>query len=117
MSTATATLARDDAWTCVRCDVTIRWMPGHEPTATPAGWDHVDGDPHCLRCRRDHAAEQAVEGAPGVDRAARAKLRAAAVLEFELRRDPDRPNGEIAKAVRCSVPAVVKTRRRIEAEG
>ena len=29
-------------------------------------------------------------------------------------RDPDRPNGEIAKVVRCSVPAVVKSRRRIE---
>jgi hypothetical protein len=38
------------------------------------------------------------------------------LIEFEIRRDPDRPNGEIAKVVRCSVPAVMKARRRIEGE-
>jgi hypothetical protein len=40
-------------------------------------------------------------------------MRAQALIEFEIRRDPDRPNGEIAKVVRCSVPAVLKARQRL----
>ena len=102
----------------MRCEVTIRWMPGHERSGLPSGWSKEKGQPHCLRCRRELAAEQAVENAPAsVNREERAKLRAAAVLDFEILRDPDRPNGEIAKVVRCSVPAVVKSRRRIEEQG
>ena len=46
----------------------------------------------------------------------RAKIRTTALIEFEIDRDPDRPNGEIAKVVRCSVPAVLKARKRLEAE-
>jgi hypothetical protein len=102
-------------WRCERCDVTISYMPGHERKAAPAGWDMNGGKSHCLRCRRAEAAEQAIERAPAdTTREERAKIRAAAILDFEILRDPDRPNGEIAKVVRCSVPAVVKSRRRIE---
>ena len=118
MPTATAERVRttnSPRWRCERCDVTIRWMPGHERKGPPSGWSTERGKPHCLRCRRELAAELAVERAPEAGREERAKLRAAAVLEFELLRDPDRPNGEIAKVVRCSVPAVVKSRQRIEA--
>jgi DNA-binding Lrp family transcriptional regulator len=38
------------------------------------------------------------------------------VIDFEIKRDPDRPNGEIAKIVRCSVPAVLKARKRLAGE-
>jgi hypothetical protein len=94
--------------------MTIRWMPGHESKATPAGWTRRGGKAHCLACRRALAAEAANETAPeGASREERAKLRAAALIEFEIRRDPDRPNGEIAKVVRCSVPAVLKARQRL----
>ncbi len=116
---ATATASRNDArnWACARCEVKITWMDGHAGKGTPAGWTRRDGKAHCLACRRAIAAESANETAPeGATREDRAKLRAAALIEFEIRRDPDRPNGEIAKVVRCSVPAVVKARRRIEAE-
>jgi hypothetical protein len=90
-------------------------MPGHERKAPPAGWDAKNGKSHCLRCRRAEAAEDAIQRAPAdTNREDRAKIRAAAILDFEILRDPDRPNGEIAKVVRCSVPAVVKSRRRIE---
>ena len=107
-----------DNYTCTRCEVKIHWMPGHEVTGPPAGWSTEDGDPYCLRCRRELAAEKAVDNAPdGAGREERAKLRAAAVLDFEILRDPNRPNGEIAKVVRCSVPAVVKSRRRLEESG
>ena len=116
MSTATRT--RDARWTCSRCEMTIRWAPGHERKGRPAGWADIGGEPHCLRCRREAAADEAILNAPeGSTREERAKLRAAALLEFELRRDPDRSNGEIAKVVRCSVPAVLKSRRRLEGSG
>lgn len=102
-------------WRCERCDVTISYMVGHERNGPPAGWSKSGSRSHCLRCRRAEAAEQAIEEAPAdTNREERAKIRAAAILDFEILRDPDRPNGEIAKVVRCSVPAVVKSRRRIE---
>lgn len=43
----------------------------------------------------------------------RAQLRAGALVEFEVKRDPDRSNGEIARAIRCSVPAVLRARERL----
>ena len=122
MSTATATTpARKNgharSWCCDRCEVKIKWMPGYESKGPPAGWTRRGDKAHCLQCRRAIAAEAANETAPeGATREERAKLRAQALIEFEIRRDPDRPNGEIAKVVRCSVPAVMKARRRIEAE-
>jgi len=118
MTTATPTRNRAPSWTCARCAVTIRWADGRERRGYPSGWAKLSGEPHCLRCRREHAAQSAIDNAPPeVSREDRAKLRAAAVLEFELVRDPDRPNGEIAKVVRCSVPAVLKSRRRLEDAG
>lgn len=104
----------DASWTCDGCRVTIRWMPGVEPPELPAGWDQTPDGMHCLVCRRANAAEAALESAPeGASRQQRAKLRAAALIEFEIRRDPERGNGEIARACRSSVPAVVKARRRL----
>jgi hypothetical protein len=105
-------------WRCQRCDVTISYMPGHERKGPPAGWENKSGASYCLRCRRAEAADEAIERAPAdTTREERAKMRATAVLEFEILRDPNRPNGEIAKVVRCSVPAVLKSRRRLEAAG
>ena len=36
-----------------------------------------------------------------------------ALIEFEVKRDPNRGNGEIAKACRSSIPAVAKARKRL----
>jgi hypothetical protein len=70
----------------------------------------------CLSCQRGRAAEAAAEAAPAdTSTERRAQLRAWAVVEFEIERDPHRTNGEIARAVRSSVPAVLKARRRLEA--
>ena len=104
----------DKSWTCEGCEVTIRWMPGVETPDLPSGWEDTPEGMHCLLCRRANAAEAALEGAPeGTSRQQRAKLRAAALIEFEIRRDPERGNGEIARACRSSVPAVVKARRQL----
>ena len=102
---------------CARCGVVSRWMPGHERRGPPAGWVKKGNVAHCLSCRRALATEEADEAAPKTaTREERAKLRTQALIEFEIDRDPDRPNGEIAKVVRCSVPAVLKARKRLEAE-
>jgi hypothetical protein len=47
-----------------------------------------------------------------VSTADRAKLRSSAVVDFELERDPNRTEGEIAKAARASIGAVRKARKR-----
>ena len=100
---------------CGRCGVISRWMPGHERRGVPAGWEKTGGNIYCLSCRRARATEKADAAAPeGSTLEERAKIRTTALIEFEIDRDPDRPNGEIAKVVRCSVPAVLKARRRIE---
>jgi hypothetical protein len=118
MSTAAVKTSKASApsWTCARCEVTIRYMPGHERRRPPSGWGKHRGAIHCLACRRDLAAEAALAKA-GADttREDRAKLRASARVDFEILRDPERPNGEIAKALRCSVPAVMRARQRLEA--
>lgn len=113
------TVAERDAaasWTCDRCEVTVRWMPGSETTpALPSGWEDTRDGTYCLLCRRAQAAESALDDAPeGTNRQARAKLRSAALIEFEILRDPNRGNGEIAKACRSSIPAVAKARRRLD---
>jgi hypothetical protein len=114
MNAATKSLA--PSWTCERCGVAIRYLPGHEPSAPPAGWNVDDGDTHCLTCRRDLAAEAAYRAAdPDMSREDRAKLRARGRIDFEIERDPERTNGESAKSLGCSVPAVVKARRQLEA--
>jgi hypothetical protein len=103
------------SWICNRCRVAIRYLPGHEPGGPPAGWSVEDGDTHCLTCRRDLAAEAAYERAgPDTTREDRAKLRARGRIDFEIERDPERTNGEIAKSLGCSVPAVLKARRHLE---
>jgi hypothetical protein len=92
-------------------------MPGHERRGPPAGWERKGDQAYCLSCRRARATEEADANAPKTATLEeRAKIRTTALIEFEIDRDPDRPNGEIAKVVRCSVPAVLKARKRLEAE-
>jgi hypothetical protein len=101
------------SWTCSRCAVTASWMPDTERSGQPATWRREGDDLYCLGCRRALAGEAALDGVdePSVDE--RARIRRAAVLDFEVRRVPGNSNGEIARACRSSVPAVVKARRRV----
>src|SRR6476660_5271703 len=107
--------SRQKSWTCERCKRTVRWMKGAETEPRlPAGWSDDRHGTFCLLCRRAHAADAALENAPSdTNRQGRAKLRAAALIEFEILRDPDRGNGEIARACRSSIPAVAKARRKL----
>jgi hypothetical protein len=103
------------SYTCTRCGVTVRWMPGHESPGLPESWSEESGNCVCLACRRELAAETSVESAPdGATRESTAKLRSRAVVEFEIQRDPERSNGEIARSIRSSVMAVAKARQRLD---
>lgn len=99
--------------TCARCEMTTTWIPRTKGEKVPANWVIKNGQSYCLACRRELAVDDALaemgEDAPAV----RAKVRSQAVVEFEIRRDPDRRDGDIARAARCSVMAVSKARKRL----
>jgi hypothetical protein len=100
-------------WTCDGCGVSASRIDG-EPVPLPDAWVSTTEGCFCLICRRERAADAALEAAPSdspVD--ARAKLRRAALIEFEVSRTPDHADGTIARACRTSVTAVTKARRRL----
>lgn len=110
-----STTATDTAkkWTCDQCGVSVSRMGG-EQVALPDTWIDVDDGTFCLICRRDRAAQAALDSAPeGCTIDQRAKLRRAALIEFEVSRRPDHGDGAIAKACRSSVSAVAAARRRL----
>jgi hypothetical protein len=102
--------------TCKGCGVSVRWMDGAKHRGLPPTWSKTKSGTFCLLCRREQAGEKAVSKAgDSLNREDRAKVRSEAVIEFEVRRDPSRADGEIAKAVRSSVAAVGRARKKIEA--
>ena len=101
-------------WTCDQCGVAVSNACG-DSMRLPSSWTSSREGTFCLHCRRDRAAQAALDAAPkdcGLED--RAKLRRAALVEFEVRRRPDNGNGEIAKACRSSVAAVVAARKRLK---
>jgi hypothetical protein len=95
--------------------MTSRWTNGIEDgAAVPPHWFTDEaGDHFCLACRRERAVEIALEDASDASTEDRAKVRSAAVVEFELHRDPERTEGEIARSARTSIGAVRKARKRL----
>jgi len=101
-------------WTCACCGVSASRIDG-APAPLPDSWVSTTEGVFCLTCRRQRAAEAALDAAPsGCDRDARAKLRRAGLIEFEVRRTPERTDGTIAKACRSSAVAVAAARRRLQ---
>jgi hypothetical protein len=101
-------------WTCGYCRVEVRWVGGHENRGLPANWAEEREGPVCLACRRELAADAAVaDTSSDLSVQERARLRSFALLEFEVTRDPDRSNAQIASAVHTSVVAVQKARDRL----
>lgn len=100
-------------WTCRGCGVCVSRIDG-EPAPLPDTWvSSAEGD-FCLGCRRQRAAEEALDAAPpDSPRDVRARLRRAALIEFEVRRSPERTDGSIARACRSSAAAVAAARRRL----
>jgi hypothetical protein len=101
------------SWLCDRCGMTAS-VAGGEQIALPSGWAEGDEGRFCLICRRERAAEAALDEAPAdASHKARADLRRDAILGFEVSRDPERPNAAIAQACRSSVSAVASVRSRL----
>lgn len=112
MSKTTAPTAKK--WTCDHCGVSVSRMGG-ERVALPETWASSAEGTFCLICRRERAAEAALDAAPSdcpIEQ--RAKLRRAALIEFEVSRRPDHGDGAIAKACRSSVSAVAAARERLK---
>ena len=109
MSTMTA-----NKWTCDQCGVIVS-RAGGDKVELPASWTTSKEGTFCLLCRRERAAQAALEAAPkdcGLED--RAKLRRAALVEFEVQRRPSHGNGESANACRSSVAAVGAARKRLK---
>jgi hypothetical protein len=101
-------------WTCESCGVSASRIDG-EAVPLPDTWVDLTEGLFCLVCRRQRAAEAALDDAPSDSPvAARAKLRRAALIEFEVSRTPEHADGIIARACRTSVSAVTRARRRLE---
>jgi hypothetical protein len=106
--------AKANKWTCDGCAVSISQIDGRS-TALPDTWVSSEQGMFCLVCQRALAADAALDSAPtDSSLEARAKLRRAAVIEFEIRRTPDHTNGVIAKACRSSATAVARARDRLQ---
>jgi hypothetical protein len=100
-------------WTCGECGVSVGRIDGTR-VPLPESWSSTHEGTFCLLCRRERAARAALDAAPadsGLEE--RAKLRRAALIEFEVRRRPEEGDGMIAKTCRSSVAAVAAARRRL----
>ncbi len=100
-------------WTCDACGVCVSRMDGKR-VPMPESWVHSEEGTFCLLCRRERAAQAALDAAPSDSLQARAQLRRAALIEFEVRRRPGHTDGAIAKTCRSSVSAVAAARRRLK---
>ena len=120
MSAEPASKARDEAansWTCARCEVTVSFSPEVKRPRLPATWVREDGELYCLGCRRELAADAGMEGvSDDVPSQQRLQIRSHARIEFEVKRDPERPDNQIAKACGTSTFAVRKARDRLGLE-
>lgn len=104
---------RAKKWTCDQCGVSVSRIDG-ESTPLPDTWTTSAEGRFCLLCRRDRAANAALESAPSDSPIeVRARLRRAALIEFEVRRMPGHSDGIIAKACRTSVSTVAQARSRL----
>lgn len=100
-------------WACDRCGVTVSNVDG-AAMRLPDAWHSSSEGRFCLACRRERAAETALGSAPKDSPVnARAKLRRAALIEFEVSRTPDHSDGAIARACRTSAAAVAQARSRL----
>ena len=102
------------AWSCARCEMTVSFLPDATDPKLPSSWSEEGGKLYCLSCRRDLAGEAGVEAmteeTPGAERV---KVRTDARLEFEIRRDLERTDSQIARSCKTSTARVRQVRERL----
>jgi hypothetical protein len=110
------------AWRCERCGCLTRFEDGRGPANgdPPPGWaDLGDGRMGCVRCQRDLVIAAAVEEgeSKGLGRGQRRALRQRRLVEFEIRRDPGRPDAAIARVAGCAKKVVSRVREELTSVG
>jgi hypothetical protein len=94
--------------------MTVSFRSDVDDTSMPSTWVKEDGVLYCLSCRREMAGDAGLADVDdGVPSQERQKLRSQARIEFEVKRDPGRPDNEIAKACHTSTFSVRKARDRL----
>ena len=94
--------------------MTVSFAPEVKRPRLPTSWARHDGLLYCLSCRRDMAGEAGLEGIDeDTPNEKRLQIRSQARIAFEISRDPERPDNQIAKACRTSTVAVRKARARL----
>jgi hypothetical protein len=105
------------SWTCARCQMTVSFAPEVASPRMPSTWAKENGELYCLSCRRDMAGEAGLEGVEeGTSDQKKLQIRSQARIAFEISRDPDRQDNQIAKACGTSTVAVRKARARLDVE-
>ena len=105
------------SWTCARCEMTVSFAEEVERPRLPGTWARQGGLLYCLSCRREMAGEAGLEGIDeDTPNEKRLQLRSQARIEFEINRDPERPDNQIARVCRTSTVAVRKARTRLGTE-
>jgi len=100
------------SWTCAGCAVDVSYPNDDSAPEQPAGWAKVGRKWLCLNCRREQAMDEAAaKSADGY------VPRRQALIEFELVRDPEATEVEVAKRAQCSSATVRKVRREMREDG
>jgi hypothetical protein len=104
-------------WTCDRCAVSFGKIDG-DLCPRPESWTESEDGIFCLACSRANATDAALESvAKGCPPEDRVRIRRTALIEFELRRQPEASDNSIARACRTSTVTVTKVRRDMEIQG
>jgi hypothetical protein len=101
----------EQKWTCQGCRVAVSYADGAKAPKRPDGWSKKAGKWLCLRCRREEVMDAAGQGVEGY--ASRRK----ALIEFELMRNREATEMDIAKVASCSTAVVRKVRRTLRESG
>jgi hypothetical protein len=97
--------------------MTVSFAPEVKRPRLPVTWAKQDGLLYCLGCRRDRAGEAGLEGIDeSASRQQRIQVRSQARIAFEIDRDPERPDNQIANVCRTTTVAVRKARARLDLE-
>jgi hypothetical protein len=117
MAESDAPRAEEASWTCARCEMTVSFAADVARPRLPSTWAREGGLLYCLSCQREMAGEAVLEGLDDdMPNEKRLQLRSQARIEFEINRDPARPDNQIAKACRTSTVAIRKARTRLGIE-
>lgn len=96
-------MSESPRWTCVDCAMVASFSAPVPRSAQPSGWRRGARGWLCLDCQR----EEVRASVPTTNDANGRNKRRRALVEFELRRDPQASDGQIAKRSSTS-PAVVR---------